>query len=159
MKTQEKAYIAGFFDREGHVSITHLKNTPTYQCRVGFTNTDRLILEWIKSKVGGSITLKQRVSEIHSQAFKLEIASVDEVLSLLKEIKPYVKIKTAQLNFALEFIKDKRAKKIGSKHRIHRSWDDKHASSISKQELQLRETRKIKMNELNMRGPVIAIGR
>jgi len=57
----ELAYIAGFIDGDGFITISRHHGTstyngePIYYVMVGASQREPEILEWIKSKVGGSI--------------------------------------------------------------------------------------------------------
>ena len=77
----DAAYVAGFFDGEGHISIRsrakQSKRSQHHQILAGITNTNKDLLDWIQSVFGGSIHPKRRYSKNHSQAWELLIFNND----------------------------------------------------------------------------------
>src|SRR3990170_1072595 len=100
----EKAYIAGFFDGEGSITIAIQKSSPNGAVIVQISNTNKPVLEWIQSKFGGSIHIKTRENERQQNSWKLDICSL-MANRFLKTIQPYLKLKTPQAQLAIEFQK------------------------------------------------------
>lgn len=107
----EAAYIAGFFDGEGIVTIHRDKNKGARGPRVNlqYTMSVRIsqsslgVLEWIKLKCGGSLTeshLKQKGRRHWTIAKKSNSARV-----LLEKMLPYLIVKKEQAEHAIEFQK------------------------------------------------------
>jgi hypothetical protein len=142
------AYIAGFFDGEGYVTIRRANRSRnqgkgiSYRTVVGFTNTDMSVLTWIQSIVGGRIYKKSRYSHKHSVAFELCLLRVSDVIMCLTGILPYLRIKQAQAELGLDLIALGKMKKSGT-------WP---TFAALPQEVAIREDIKQRMTTLNMRG-------
>ena len=89
------AYIAGLLDGEGTVSITS-----QLDLRVCIRNTNRAVLDWIKSVIGeGNIYGDKRREKV---CYSLELSS-NKAAHFLKSVYPYLRIKKLQAKVALEF--------------------------------------------------------
>ena len=152
MKLQDAAYIAGFFDGEGCVTIVRRRPKPTasYWLLVGLTNTDLQILLWIQSIVGGKICNKTRRSIKHAPGFELRITRKQEMYNFLIYIQPFVRIKKRQVETALAFLELKKVKMVMSESR-GKTWP---LMAASPEDAVTRETFKTIMNDLNRRGPL-----
>jgi hypothetical protein len=102
-------YIAGFFDGEGNIYINvEYKNgkkrgrTPYHHVRVTISNTNRDILEWMKSIIGGGIygNKNHESNSKWQQGYMLILAS-QTARVFLSEIAPYLKMKRKQAELAL----------------------------------------------------------
>lgn len=89
---EEAAYIAGFFDGEGGLSISNEGYLVLH-----FTNNDPNVLEWIHERVGGNIHCSRK-------SFKLQIASKDELRFCIVSIRPYVRRRYEKLDWALAYL-------------------------------------------------------
>lgn len=118
LTNEESAYIAGFLDGEGNITILrrnqYLNKTPSYGLIVGFTNTDRHVLEWLSTKVAGGIYKKARYRENHRQGYEFRVWNKQETKFILESILPYLRIKRAQAEVALDFLELGRVRKTGT---------------------------------------------
>jgi hypothetical protein len=150
----DAAYIAGFFDGEGSLTIRHankgMRRSGHYGLIVHFTNKNLALLSWIKSVAGGTINPKARRSEKHAIAYELTLCRPSEIRALLDVISPYVRIKRAQLELGQAFLRLGRVKK-GMIARQGKSWPIFRALQS---EINIRDQFKRKLGMLNQRGPV-----
>jgi hypothetical protein len=104
------AYIAGIFDGEGSIVIGVRKpdgikhQSPSHFLQVGITNTNRLLIEWLLATCGGHISdnshAKSRAGQLPCWAWR--VIGWD-ALQFLEKILPYLRIKTEQAIFAIQF--------------------------------------------------------
>lgn len=101
MTQLEAAYIAGFFDGDGWVTMG-LAGSGFY-IRLGFGQKDRLVLDWICAIIGSSVTISGKgQSKLSSAAFhRLELHG-RKAYNVLQEIKPYVIQKHRELNMVVQ---------------------------------------------------------
>lgn len=107
MKTEELAYMAGMFDGEGciHIARVHTKKRNlTYQlvCKISMYSLSTL--ETFKASFGGSI----RREVIHEKSNKYGLLHSwaiwgNSSISFLNQLMPYLHIKKAEANLAIEF--------------------------------------------------------
>ena len=96
----DKAYLAGMIDGEGCISIAvcHKKGRNYFRLILGIYNNDQDLIDWI------SDTLESiaRTSYVHkrSRTFRWE-ASGSQAQVVLREMKPYLKVKKQQAELAL----------------------------------------------------------
>lgn len=93
----ELAYIAGFFDGEGHIGIYTYKaskNGRRYaRLVIGITNSHRPVLEWAREVMGaGRIQVKRIHSERWSDCYSLIIQGLS-ARRFLTALLPYLKVK------------------------------------------------------------------
>ena len=95
------AYIAGFLDGEG--SIILYRRRDAVAMRVSFSNCDLSVLRWLVAQTGiGSVVSKPVYSDHHRQSLFAQINS-SAAASLLEQVLPYLQIKHAQAQLAIEF--------------------------------------------------------
>lgn len=97
-----RAYIAGLFDGEGYFCSGNGRNAPYSTIRIGITNRRKDVLEWIQSMIGGRLVEKHRASNPLSDNPCYELTMQDTRV-FLQVVKPYVRIKRAQLEIACAF--------------------------------------------------------
>jgi hypothetical protein len=104
MTELETAYIAGLFDGEGHVSFQYPKatNGKRYgRIEAKITNTDKAVLDWVKSKVGfGTIHVTNRRPR-HLTCFAWQVAR-RQAREFLGRIRPHLRIKAQRVSAVLE---------------------------------------------------------
>jgi len=103
----EKAYIAGFVDGEGCISLGRKKDNSyrrhhTYQLVVTISNTRKEILEWLHKKFGGHFRISHPPSKSRNKVWVWAILC-RKAINFLKEIYPYLKIKKSQAKLAMEY--------------------------------------------------------
>ena len=109
MKRADIAYMAGFFDGEGCISICCSSSRwreLSLKCQVGQCN--RWILELFKFRFGGSIRLQKKESVQHHDYWMWHISS-GKAADFLKVIEPCLYLKRAEAKIAIEFQSHKRA--------------------------------------------------
>lgn len=102
------AYIAGFLDGEGNITIlrrNQYNGYRSYGLHVGFTNLDVRPLLAIQDVYGGHLFEKKRKSTKHRQAFELRVCQKAAVEKLLKEVLPHLLIKREQAELGIAFLK------------------------------------------------------
>lgn len=113
MTPTEAAYIAGFLDGEGYVTIMRAgPKRQTFRCWVGFTNRDIAVLQWIQSFLGGSLYAKAWKSAKHAIAWELNSSSHLRNRHFLKQLRPHVQVKRRQIDVALAFLSLGKMKKF-----------------------------------------------
>ena len=106
----ELAYIAGFVDGEGCISITkrkdkEYKNGCSFYVNLRIVNTDLEILEWIQDilNVGGCIIKRKRIGN-NKQCYELKYGCL-QACKGVRLLLPYIKVKKRQAKILLEFQK------------------------------------------------------
>lgn len=96
----DAAYIAGFLDGEGSIFLYHRRDKAAM--RVTFANTSKPILDWIAeiTDCGGYCVRAQ--NQKHKQSFILQL-NADAAYSLLRQVRPYLRIKHKQADLAMSF--------------------------------------------------------
>ncbi|MEW9051766.1 MAG: LAGLIDADG family homing endonuclease [Neobacillus sp.] len=93
MEPWEAAYVAGIIDGEGSITLTKLhKNEHRRPC-ISIASTNLELLEYVLSLTGGYITDKKNYQPgRHKKSFTLNIKKKVTVLSILKQISPYLRV-------------------------------------------------------------------
>ena len=107
---EDARYFAGFFDGEGCIAILrHATLVPPavnlrYFMVITVTNTHQGIMEWLHQTFGGNIKRYKRTTQqpTHADAWKWTAMSQDAA-HILRAVLPYLKVKYAQAEVALEF--------------------------------------------------------
>ena len=113
MTSDELAYIAGFFDGEGSVTIhTNCKpslrgKVPNHTLQVSIGNTDPRVLLWIHSNFGGNICYRKKVSPKWRKVAQWSIRTGGAAL-FLQAIYPFVRMKRDQIEIACAYQATKR---------------------------------------------------
>lgn len=113
-------YIAGFVDGEGTLQVRKhkSKNSIWYYPTILLTNTNYQVLDtlskWLKAKV--TPLRYTPSSKNHRDCFKITIATICDVLSLAKFLKPYLLIKRRQA----ELLEELAIIKVGKESQIIR---------------------------------------
>ena len=90
----EKAYLAGFFDGEGHVSITYNHGKHPY-VHVGLAQNRPAVLHWVSSLFSG------KVHRDKNGTHKWQIGGRDGVKCFLRIVRPYLRIKAQEADEAM----------------------------------------------------------
>jgi hypothetical protein len=108
------AYIAGFLDGEGTITIGRSMNTRRVKGmqffpRAFFYNSDRPVLEWIQttiSEIPSALRVRNENKKRNpngKDVLELKVASMKHIMRLLITIRPYLIIKARQADLVLEF--------------------------------------------------------
>jgi len=135
----ELAYIAGFFDGEGSLTIHENGKpsprgiSPNHTLQVSICNTDPLIIMWLHSFFGGALSYRKpkKASWRNIAQWTLRAAST---LPFLETIQPFVRMKSEQVEIGIEF---QRAKSMRG------------PKKVSLEEVQWRESQRQKIRALN----------
>lgn len=150
LSNEDRAYVAGFFDGEGSLTIARFgKLRKTYWLMVCLTNKNLAVLTWIQSLYGGRLQEKPRLRpERWARAFTLTINRKADSKAFLESVQPFVRIKRQQVEHALAFLSlpPRRWRYV----RRPGSWPLKITVD---DDATTRESMKLRMNELNQRGP------
>ena len=87
----EAAYAAGIFDGEGSLTLTrvHVARWPSPQ--VAVASNDREVLEWLRSRFGGSVASKAPRAATHSISFDWKLTD-RRALKFLQVVRPFLVI-------------------------------------------------------------------
>ena len=104
----EKAYIAGFLDGEGCITIfkRNRYKVPLYVPSIQITNTNQEILKWIKLKVrkGRIIKLKgESRKSFWKDTYRWILTNRKDMFEFLKMIFPYLQVKEKQAFIIFQF--------------------------------------------------------
>lgn len=149
-------YAAGFFDGEGYVTIRrsnrYLRKNPSYRLVVGLVNTDLAILCDFQATFGGRLYRKaNHAPSLHSQGWELLIQNRDEVNSFLHAVAPCARIKAGQVQLAIDFLRLGLVRKEMIECR-GKTWP---IFKAVLGEMELREDYKLRLGNLNRRGPCL----
>ena len=96
----DAAYLAGFIDGEGTITLSRKHKNENRQLAVTISNTERQLLEFSLEAIGaGKITNKRTSKSHHTPSFTYAIYN-RQALTLLEQIEPYLrsyKVKRAKL--------------------------------------------------------------
>jgi hypothetical protein len=93
------AYIAGFFDGEGTVSIKRTDNSFALHC--GVWQVDRTPLDFIALYFGGNVKIRSKQGNGNDQWVWM-VSSI-HAADFLKAIEPYLIVKRSQATVAIRF--------------------------------------------------------
>lgn len=101
LSVTDAAYIAGFIDGEGSIMV-YLREKGVAGTKISISNTKRDVLDWICEVVGvGHVIAHQRANKKHATSH-FWLCTGDSALTVLEQIRPYLKIKQAQADLAIE---------------------------------------------------------
>ena len=150
----EKAWMAGFVDGEGLVTIMMQvrKNrpSPAYRACVTVTNTKREALTIFLTYYGGGIyqtheKRRDRMGKNWADSYTW-YCPVSSTKQLLQDLLPYLRLKNKQAILVLEFIGNKKAFARGK--RMGRGG----SSPLTKEEIAFRERLRRQVRLLNSKG-------
>ena len=100
LSAEDAAYLAGFIDGEGTVTLSRKHKNENRQLAITISNTERQILEFCLEVIGaGKITGKRTCKVHHTPSFTYAIYN-RQALAVLEQITPYLrsfKVKRAKL--------------------------------------------------------------
>jgi intein-encoded DNA endonuclease-like protein len=89
----ESAYIAGIIDGEGSISLTRMHPNEHRRPCITIASTDRELLIYLQTLTGGTINNKKNYDPVrHKDSYTLNIKKKEDVLSILKQISPYLRV-------------------------------------------------------------------
>lgn len=103
MKKVDYAYLAGFFDGEGSICITKWRFHAALCVQLQVANTERWVLEWYKFVFGGNTYKKPCQNKNWKDSYSWTVSGKKAKETLIA-LLPYLKLKKAQAEIALEFL-------------------------------------------------------
>lgn len=156
MKETDKAWIAGFIDGEGSLTIAKQirkdRPSPAYRAQVSASNTDTSPLEFIHSLYGGSLYKgKPYQVGVNGKPWRPSwqwYCKVSRQKEFLLDILPYLQSKRGQAEVLLEFIENKNAFARGKR------LEGKHGGSapLTQEEIDYREELRHRVRMLNTKS-------
>jgi hypothetical protein len=98
------AYLAGFIDGEGTISINRVSKGRYIKARVGYCNSNENVVRFCAQITGSKVLLSHRPDRRHSDIYLVNICAREKVLGVLKTIRPYLIAKKAQADAVIEFL-------------------------------------------------------
>lgn len=101
----ELYYLAGIIDGEGCVTINYNRKRNTYSLRFTVSSTDRILVDWLKEKLGGNYYLRKKQEKWHREKYEWIMHAYQPQRQIVKELINKVIIKRKQLELANNFLK------------------------------------------------------
>jgi len=136
MKRTDLAYVAGMLDGDGYISICRNRCKPQTMLRVGISNTNQWLIEWLHFGFGGGISKHKERGNCKTKWNW--IISSNKAVEFLKLISPYLKLKRPQAELAIQFQSGRR-------------WCNKHHPKTDKEKA-IEEAQRLLMGKYNKRG-------
>jgi hypothetical protein len=112
LSNEELAYIAGFFDGEGSITIhenfrpSPRGKSPNHTLQVSIGNTNSCVLEWVHSVFGGSLQFRPATKPNHRDMTMWIIRS-NGAARFLASVRPFLRMKGDQADVGLSFQAEK----------------------------------------------------
>lgn len=105
----DKAYVAGFVDGEGTITITRQSaktfgGNENFYTSLEISNTNLEILEWIQSLYGGTLKTSQNHKHGNRKISYVLYWYSEKARPVLVSIYPYLRIKKEHATLSLEFM-------------------------------------------------------
>jgi hypothetical protein len=105
-------YVAGFLDGEGGIQITRTRRrqreyTIALHPCVYFTNTNRKVIERIKTWVKSGIMVVSHSKKGYRDTYILHVTGLQNIIILLQCLHPHLITKQKQADLLLEYCKDR----------------------------------------------------
>ncbi|MBI0577641.1 LAGLIDADG family homing endonuclease [Neobacillus cucumis] len=92
MEGWEAAYVAGI-DGEGSISLTRMHENEYRRPCISIASTDKELLIYVQTLTCGILNTKKNYNpERHKDSFTLNIKKKEDVLSILRQISPYLRV-------------------------------------------------------------------
>lgn len=115
------AYIAGIVDGEGSLYIyKKFAGNPRaltkkhFRCALKITNTDTRLIDWLKSRLGGTVSGWQSGIPHRKKVFHLNIEG-PKLLDIIPAILPFMIIKRSQASYVIQMQETMLVKRTGMK--------------------------------------------
>lgn len=113
MKNTDKAYIAGFLDADGSISIIHHKRSNgsvNYDTKVRITNTYEDTIERIRDMIpykSVKVYKRDRRQPNYATSYDLVLNSREDIADLLEDIYPYLITKKDRASLMIEYCRSR----------------------------------------------------
>jgi hypothetical protein len=101
-QSADLAYLAGIIDGEGSFALHYSKSRSRMHVQLQIGNTDLRLMDWIRTKFGGSVTPERRTSSKWKLMFRW-VAQSDTLSHLTRAVLPYLIVKRQQAELLLAF--------------------------------------------------------
>jgi hypothetical protein len=132
MADLDAAYLAGFIDGEGSIMI--VPRFTTFSTTLQASNTNRNVLDWIASTTGVGGVFAGRKASGPNRATWQWICHGDGAETVLRQIRPHIKVKAEQADLAIDTQSRLRVPAL----KADRTWQAEYRA---------------KMQQMNRRGP------
>ncbi len=88
----EAAYAAGILDGEGSIQFARQRKSRWPSPMVSVSSTDRELLEWFRSRLGGSMIQKRIYSPNHKVSYDWKLAD-RRAIEFLRIVRPFLVIR------------------------------------------------------------------
>lgn len=96
LRAVDAAYLAGLIDGEGTIALAHRHRNEQRQLVVSISNTERPLLDWVRSVVGaGKITGKKTYKAHHAAGLTYAVSN-RQALALLQQVAAYLRTYKAE---------------------------------------------------------------
>jgi len=114
LKPEEASYIAGFIDGEGWIGLM-LKKEPVRKRKrmqpiIHVSNTNKSCLLWLRDTIGYGSTVNhnlRRAKSKHKRAYRYVMLNKKQILKLLGQLLPYLRLKRKQAKLVMRFCQRK----------------------------------------------------
>jgi len=110
---EEWAYIAGFLDGEGcigvytrsknHMGTRQITGAVSYRPRISVTNTNKEVLLWMQSKLGGVVRDRGQIRIGWKPIYHWNLQNVQMIFVICENCIPYMHVKAEQARIVLQF--------------------------------------------------------
>ena len=142
------AYLAGFVDADGCISITkrtdkEYKRGHSFYCNVRIVNTNKEMIEWVKERTElGSIQQRTDPNPRHKVRYEWKISG-QNAFNLCVMLQPFLRVKAEQAKILIEF------------HRLKKDNHKTGRNGVPKEKWDKMEALRDRISRLNKRGTTI----
>lgn len=138
------AYAAGLIDGEGYIGIARRNGAGQFTLRVdvGMTVKAKALLEELKERYGGHVTLSRKATERWEAAYAWRIHG-SQAATFLRQISPYLRLKAEQARLALKVEEIRLSLKQEGGQRSQWTEEARERCAVLKE----------RIHELNRKGP------
>lgn len=91
MQPTEAAWLAGYIDGDGCITLTKRSGRQFRDPWIVIDSCDLEMLEYVQSIAGGAIVPKAKSKEHHNQAFSWRLKGALKINSVLSQVYPYLR--------------------------------------------------------------------
>lgn len=156
MSKYTAAYIAGFTDGEGYISIlkdsrtNNFRRNPSYTCVLKIANTNTEIIAWLHKSYGG--TVYHRKMNGNAKDADCWTLAGPKLVPFLRKIYPYLRIKQKQVDIINRFRATMAPSSYEYIERVAQNGGRFVSKTTRPEILKLREELYQQVRELNKRG-------
>lgn len=114
LTSEERAYIAGFFDGEGSIGVYN-KRPGCYSYRLVIAQRRPEVLVWLWECLGGALRCVVRHDRNDTAYHELAIDHRQHIAAILRILLPYLRVKKLEADLMLRFMNGERSIDIVTK--------------------------------------------